>query len=231
MKQLLKKRVIWIAATVILLLATTVGVAASLRGGAKPTFYYFYEEVCGSCDGTRELYDQIEQKMSDLAGQAEYELVCVNTFTDNSDRWKRACDEAGVPEEARLLPMVIHEKDYIAGDTRVKEELRPFFFRNLGVPDHRTIYYFYRPPCGDCERIAPFMEEITKKYSEFQFVRIDTTDPEPKAKFKQELAARGIPEEEWQVPFLWNDEDYLAGDKSIEANLEQFLTDILEKSK
>lgn len=53
---------------------------------------------------------------------------------------------------------------------------------------------------------------------------VDTTDPEPKAAFKEKLAEWNVPEEEWQVPFLADENGlYLSGDKAIEAGLVDYL--------
>lgn len=55
---------------------------------------------------------------------------------------------------------------------------------------------------------------------------VDTTDAEPKAAFKEKLAEWNVPDDEWQIPFLIDENGlYLSGDKQIEAELESFLAE------
>ena len=192
----------------------------------KSEVYYFYEEVCASCDAEGAFYETVKQKTGDLELPEGHTTICLNTFTSGEETWQQICEERGIPEESRSLPMLITPAGWVSGEETVAENLRHLLCESYGLEDKKTFWYYYRPDCPDCQRIELELNRAFSNQPELSLIRTDTTDPEPKAAFKARLTEMGVPEEEWQVPFLIRgDESYLSGDGEISERLDEFLTE------
>lgn len=184
--------------------------------------YYFYENVCASCDVEGQFQETLRARLSGLEPVASFQMV--NTFTDGTSVFEQQCEKLEIPEEQCFLPMVVIGERYVCGESKIELLLRSLYCDYRGITDTGTIWYYYRPDCGDCERVEELVESMKEAYPSLLWVSVDTTDPEPKALFKEQLAQWGVPESEWQVPFVWNGREYLSGDGQIEAGLEEFLS-------
>ena len=186
--------------------------------------YYFYDEACASCDPAGEFYDLALDRLQGVTLPEDYNIFCYNTFTDRSGFFESACDAFGVPEEDRTTPLFLSAEGYASGETAITQQLRHLICTHYGLEDGKTLWYYYRPTCPDCERIEDFFNDTFAANPSFSVIWVDTTDPEPKAAFKEKLAEWNVPEEEWQVPFLADENGlYLSGDKAIEAGLVDYL--------
>ena len=186
--------------------------------------YYFYDEVCASCDPRSEFFDLVRDRTQGVTLPEDYDVSCYNTFTDQTDILNRVCDAFGIPEDDRQLPLFVSSEGYASGETDLNEKVSHLICTHYGLEDGKTLWYYYRPTCPDCERIEDFFNDTFAANPSFSVIWVDTTDPEPKAAFKEKLAEWNVPEEEWQVPFLADENGlYLSGDKAIEAGLVDYL--------
>lgn len=186
--------------------------------------YYFYDEACASCDPAGEFYDLARDRLQGVTLPEDYNIFCYNTFTDHSGFFESVCDAFGVPEEDRTTPLFLSAEGYASGETAITQQLWHLICTHYGLEDGKTLWYYYRPTCPDCERIEDFFNDTFAANPSFSVIWVDTTDPEPKAAFKEKLAEWNVPEEEWQVPFLADENGlYLSGDKAIEAGLVDYL--------
>lgn len=188
--------------------------------------YYFYDEACASCDPAGEFYDLALDRLQGVTLPEDYNIFCYNTFTDRSGFFESVCDAFGVPEEDRTTPLFLSAEGYASGETAITQQLRHLICTHYGLADGKTLWYYYRPACPDCNRIEEFFTDTFAANPEFSVIWVDTTDAEPKAAFKEKLAEWNVPDDEWQIPFLVDENGlYLSGDKQIEAELESFLAE------
>ncbi len=199
------------------------------RTGAAPentlSLRYYYDNACAACNKEEEFYALLDREIGDLRDSYQIEATCVNTFTGDPQEMEEDCSRLGVPEEDQTLPiLLIGDYGYINGEASIETELRISVCRALGIDDPSAVWYFYRPECPDCTEIAPLLEEAFSARPSLQVRRVDTTDPAPKERFKQLLREFGIPEEEWEVPFLVYQDQWLSGSSEIQAGLEELLS-------
>ena len=188
--------------------------------------YYFYDEACASCDPAGEFYDLALDCLQGVTLPEDYNIFCYNTFTDRSGFFESVCDAFGVPEEDRTTPLFLSAEGYASGETAITQQLRHLICTHYGLADGKTLWYYYRPTCSDCNRIEEFFTDTFAANPEFSVIWVDTTDAEPKAAFKEKLAEWNVPDDEWQIPFLVDENGlYLSGDKQIEVELESFLAE------
>lgn len=195
----------------------------------KMVLWYFYEEDCGGCDREGEFYNLLQNRMAGISLPKELSVRCINLFTDDDTIWTKYCDKLHIPKEDRKLPMLVTEEEYVCGEEEIYNHLRYVTCQLCGIQDNGTIWYYYRPDCKDCVRIASLVKKQFSSYPSLSYIYIDTTDAKNKASFKEKLKQRNIPEEEWQVPFLDDGTTYLSGDKKTEEKIEIFLQERTEK--
>lgn len=218
-----KKQGIIIGFAVLLILA--IGISAYLTIGKAPVkIYYFYENACGSCNAEGEFYNFFSETVGHMTNE-EYEIKTVNTFKDGNELYNQICEEQNVPEDERDNTMLFIGDSYIAKSDEIKRLLRVVFCREFGIADDKTAVYYHRPDCGDCAKVAPIVEAKADEYSNINFVKIDTTPETPKQDFKDLLKELKIPEDTWEVPFLYYNGKYLLGDEDIAQNIDSLLQD------
>ena len=191
----------------------------------KPTqdIYFFYDGVCGECNTDSEFIDLFNLKVGDIKESVEHQVNIINTFKFGDTQWTKLCDELNIPLENRILPMVILGDNYAAGNSNIEQNIRSLFCENFDIIDTKTLTYYYRPDCPDCVRVEPFFNETLALYPELNVIKIDTTNSIHKELFKKKLDEWNVPEEQWQVPFIHYQKDYLSGYSEIEEKLIEFL--------
>ena len=195
----------------------------SRASGQAKAVYYFYDEVCGSCDHEGEFRQLLLDRLAGVALPEDLHIYGYNLFSGEDGLWIKLCDALDIPEQERTTPMVIAGDAYVTGQEEIDSHLRHLVCELCDIPDTGTVWYYYRPDCEDCNRIEDLVEESFRANPQLSLIRIDTNDPSEKEKFKEKLRGRKVPEDEWQVPFLDNGRDYLSGDTAIEASISDFL--------
>lgn len=210
--------------TICILLFITGSFSACDNAEAPKEMYYFYEEICSSCNPQAEFYQMAKTKTSGISDIDVNEIICVNTFLDGKDRFSEVCDKYGIPKEDRLFPMLVTSSGYVTGEEAIQSRLRSLICETYDIEDTKTVWYYQRPDCPDCARVKPIIEKAFEENPDYSLIVIDTNDEEEKTAFKELLIEMDIPQEEWQVPFIYNGKDYLSGDTDIEEGLDSFLS-------
>lgn len=192
------------------------GTAGAARE-ADRTIYYFHETVCASCDSEGEFYEELSARLGGAALPEGWTVRCVNTFREGDELYRRACREQGIPQEDMGLPMLLTPAGAAVGQEEIWARMRELVYESCGVAG--TVWYYQRPDCKDCQRVSDAVREAAAAHPECFFVEIDVTGEEEKAAFKELLGRLGIPQEEWEVPFLYNGSAWLSGYESIEEEL------------
>jgi len=147
--------------------------------------YFFYNEPCGSCDGTRPFYDLFAEKMPEYKDRYPYKVVTVNTFGSGQKTFERITAERGINTVNMNLPVMIVGGKAFSGMESIGQNLaeaylaagedifeykyvyypaldadKPLFWRYAANPGHSTAVYFYRAICYDCEDLKPFIGEL-----------------------------------------------------------------------
>lgn len=153
----------------------------------RVVLYYFYDELCGSCDGV-EAFDAAAQEA--LAGVRElypYEIHRLNVYTQaGKEKLDAVCGEMGLDADTLTLPVLIAGGRVFQGDETIASSLREAFLvagedlfvngrvynpaeRKTGDalfedyqadPEAVTVVYFYRITCEECEQTAPVIDSL-----------------------------------------------------------------------
>ena len=137
----------------------------------KPAVYYFYENYCESCHPEDTFADEFRV----LTGRslADYSYACGNVaHAAGRALYERIVHELSVPEEKRLLPMMIIDGQIFAGSRSISGEL-PRLFLESGNGTESLVYYLYAPACESCAQAEQVLAElgssITVKRGEYAF--------------------------------------------------------------
>ncbi|MDR0377501.1 MAG: hypothetical protein LBH70_06885 [Spirochaetaceae bacterium] len=188
----------WKTAPVLLALALSAG--CGLRTGPdaprherqaelpdRVELYYFYEELCQSCDGTAEFDAAAETELAGVRDRYPYVIHRINLFLQgNRDIYQEVCDSLGLDRDSLELPALIAGGRVFSGNEAIARNLREAFLTagedlfvykqpyNPGKkktgehlfddyrirPGRRGLVYFYRITCEECGRVRPLIEGL-----------------------------------------------------------------------
>ena len=82
------------------------------------------------------------------------------------------------------------------------------------------VYYFYGEGCPQCERIAPFIEELSSQYPNLKIEKFEIyRDQDNALKLTEYLEGHNVPSSSRGVPAVFLGERYLIGEDAIRENL------------
>jgi hypothetical protein len=149
--------------------------------------YYFYEELCQSCDGAAEFDAIAETQMADVRDRYPYAIHRINVFLrGNQDLYQELTDSLGLDRSALELPLLIAGGRVFSGNEGIAKNLREAFltagedlfvykrvynpkekktgnrlFADYSIqPDHVSLVYFYRISCEECGKVSPFINSL-----------------------------------------------------------------------
>ena len=99
-------------------------------------------------------------------------------------------------------------------------------------PDNVTVYFFYGEECPHCHNVIPFIQNLSTKYPEVDFVILETWHNETNnalfTSLNQKLGLQksGVPE-----VIVVGNATPLIGDRDIPANLEAVILEQLNKKR
>jgi len=78
--------------------AAQAGAAESTTKAAaqKVELHYFYDEPCGSCDGTTEFYELLTEQTGDIRGSIPYAVYTHNVFSEGTEARDAAAAAQGI---------------------------------------------------------------------------------------------------------------------------------------
>ncbi|MDR2080126.1 MAG: hypothetical protein LBP74_10455 [Treponema sp.] len=149
--------------------------------------YYFYEELCQSCNGTAEFDGAAETQLAGVRDRYPYAIHRINVFLqENRNLYRGAMDSLGLDGDTLELPLLVAGGRVFSGNERIAQNLREAFltagedlFVNKRVynpkekktgdrlfadyhiqPDHLNLVYFYRITCDECGKVTPFIDSL-----------------------------------------------------------------------
>jgi hypothetical protein len=157
----------------------------------KVNGYFFYEQICASCDNDFDRFVSILQEQLPLAERDHYpHAFNMYNIYENSgrSRYIQVTDDFGIDRELLSVPFLIlggrifQGYDSIASNIReayltAAEDLyvynRPYnpktrktgqnLFDDYSVnPDNVTLVYFYRITCPECGQVTPIIDALPK---------------------------------------------------------------------
>ncbi len=102
------------------------------------------------------------------------------------------------------------------GMDEIKEQLHKAFLEACGV----SAVYFYREDCEECQDMAPFWDSFPE---EFQIAELESRMGDNGTQIRRLFEEYQVPDEDQMVPFVFLKDTYLAGQESIEENLQKML--------
>jgi thiol-disulfide isomerase/thioredoxin len=97
------------------------------------------------------------------------------------------------------------------------------------VQGNVTVYFFYGEECPHCHNVMPFIQNLTKKYPDVDFLILETWHNETNQVLSQSLHKKlGLPNA--GVPEIIIGNVSLVGDRDIPASLESAILDELKKN-
>jgi thiol-disulfide isomerase/thioredoxin len=98
------------------------------------------------------------------------------------------------------------------------------------VQGNVTVYFFYGEECPHCHNVMPFVQNLSKKYPEVDFLILETWHNEINLGLSQSLHKElGVPNA--GVPEIIIGNISLVGDRDIPARLEGYILEQLKKKK
>jgi len=101
---------------------------------------------------------------------------------------------------------------------------------NNSVPDKVTVIFFYGEECPHCHNVMPFIQNLSKKYPDVDFLILETWHNETNQAFSVSLHQKlGIPSTGVPEVIVTGNTTALVGDIAIPAELESVILDQLKK--
>jgi thiol-disulfide isomerase/thioredoxin len=156
----------------------------------KLELYYFYDELCASCDGAEEFRSIAAENLADIRGFYPYDIYVINVFTESGRAaYERRTDSMGLDRETLSLPLLIAGGKLFQGNDTIRGNLREAFLtagedlfinrrpynparKKSGaalfedIPYDKaavTVVYFYRTVCDECNSVKPFIDALPQE--------------------------------------------------------------------
>ena len=103
-------------------------ISGSLNEKTRIEVQYFYMSPCESCRDGEKFLEFFEETLSGLDNDlksSDFKVPVINTFKSESSFIEK-CDELGIPNNKRFLPMLVIGDQYIQGQQVIEEELGSF---------------------------------------------------------------------------------------------------------
>ena len=178
---------------------------------------FFHNTACGSCDGTEEFRQAVEEQISYYKEEYPYELQMYNVFqTTGMQEWEKTAAEYDLENEEYIYPVMVLDGIMYKGMNEIKEQLHKAFLEACGV----SAVYFYREDCEECQDMASFWDSFPE---EFQIAELESRMGDNGTQIRRLFEEYQVPDEDQMVPFVFLKDTYLAGQESIEENLQKML--------
>ena len=214
----------------------------------KVEMYYFYDELCGSCDGT-EAFDAIaEEAMAGIRDMYPYEIYRVNVYSSaGKEQYRQICAEMGMDTQTFSLPLLVVGGRVFQGDETIARNMAEAFlvagedlfvnemvynpaqkktgaalFEDYGVDGNAiTVVYFYRITCEECRETTPVMDGLPQAVAGIpvNVIRINTRSGNNGERINAFFEQYAVPDEDRMVPIAFTADGYFAGYEAISEGL------------
>lgn len=205
---------------------------------------YYYEEVCASCDGTKEFFELYNRVITSEEKQLfQAEISTYNVFMEScKEKYEEAKTELDIPS-GTSLPVLIIEDQWISGLDNIEAQLHDILINEQTVMHAETestveieasgnfwdelkaavetemeqgtvAVLFSTNGCEDCNAVKEWYEE-NKKSLECTILEYNIIENDCLTELKAIFKQYKVPEEEQKVPALFFGESYLIGRESI----------------
>jgi hypothetical protein len=213
--------------------------AAAAPPGEPPrlTVRYFFTNACGACDEAGEFYRHFHELIGDAGEGVDVEVLTCNTFqTAENVKFRDVCQQYGIPEDERALPMVIVGGVWLSGREAIDARLREAFLAEkarllarAGQADASTLLYFYVTPCDECAAVKEFMDTLDGSYavtaggrtvdSPLAVLSYNVAEPEGLELVRALFDRYAVPAEKQKAPVIFLRDSYLSGEDEIKGLL------------
>lgn len=107
--------------------------------GAPLITYYFYENVCASCDIEGEFIAFFNEQVGDVKEQANFQLKMINTFQSRTAFMKELALDAGIPEEKQNVPLILIGGQWLSGKQAVEDGFRALFLQQYHIDEENPV--------------------------------------------------------------------------------------------
>ena len=153
----------------------------------KVEMYFFYDEICGSCDGTEEIKRIAEEQLAEVRNTYPYQFFMHNVYTDLGRRkFDEVCEELGLQKDSLSFPLLIAGGHVLQGMETIEKSIAEYYltagedifvkgycynpkekktgeelFSDYSFPKKSVgIIYFYRIACHECNDTKPVIQEL-----------------------------------------------------------------------
>ena len=192
-----------------------------LKNEAVP-IYFFHNTACGTCDGTEEFREIIEEQISGYRDMCAYELLEYNVFkTGGKEKWDAMVEEYQLKNDNYIFPTMILGGTMYLGMEEISEHLSSAFLGASGA----SALYFYREDCLECQDMEAFWEQFPEKIDcegteiPCRVIKLESRTDNNGEQIRELFESYQVPEEDQIVPIVFFKEGYLSGKQDIEENL------------
>ena len=147
--------------------------------------YFFYDEICGSCEEEFSIFEVFHEMAGDVAELHPYRLISQNVAkTSGRSVFEEAMASFGHSVENVNFPLMMVGSRLFHGEENIRQNIREAFlvagedifvnkyvFNLINSPvspaelfqikaDKNTIVYFYRIVCPACMEVEPFLDTL-----------------------------------------------------------------------
>lgn len=228
----------------LLFLCTGLALAEEKTPPEKIELYYFYDNLCASCDGTEAFDLAAQTELLEVRDLYPYDIYRINVFKkEGKSHFEALCAEMGMDPAAITLPALFAGGRVYQGDETIQKNLQEAFlvagedmfinkrvynpaekktgaalFEDYPIDESAvTIVYFYRITCEECNQTAPVIDAFKDAA---QIVRINTRSGNNGDRISAFFEAYQVPDEHRMVPIVFTATEYLAGFEAISEGLQ-----------
>ncbi|GHT60107.1 hypothetical protein FACS1894109_17240 [Spirochaetia bacterium] len=196
--------------------------------------YYFYEELCASCEASPEgslaQFTAIaERALEEVRGAYPYTLHTINIYNSGSrSLFERICAEAALDTSRIELPILVSGARSYVGLSEIEDGLRELYLSSgetafgllytavFADPARPAFVYFYRLDCDECAATTPLIDAVAQ--SAFTAIRLNTRAPgNNRERIYAFFDAYNVPDDRRMVPIIFLHDTYLAGEDEIRS--------------
>ncbi|GHU90425.1 hypothetical protein FACS189476_10500 [Spirochaetia bacterium] len=196
--------------------------------------YYFYEELCASCEASPEgslaqFIATAERALEEVRGAYPYTLHTINIYNSGSrPLFERICAEAALDTNRIELPILISGGRSFIGFSEIEDGLRELYLSSgeaafgplhtvaFADPARQTFVYFYRLDCDECAATSPLIDAASQ--SAFTVIRLNTRAPgNNRERIYAFFDAYNVPDDRRMVPSIFLPDTYLSGEDEIRS--------------